>query len=124
MTVIKESSVWKDLGIRLEEFRDLQDNWDGRGTEAPNEVAFSAARIVFNELMALDLRPDKIVASADNGIGFCFVCGPKYAEIECFNRGSIVVMTRNRAMGERHIKEIFLDEVASALNGIKRYLME
>lgn len=62
----------------------------GRG-EQPIWRARENARAVLLHLDALRFWPDRIAASADGGIAFVFEIPGRYADIECFNDGSIML---------------------------------
>lgn len=76
--------------------RQLKANWNGYGSESPNAVAAEHARRILDELSLHAREPDRIVASAENGIGVYITGRAKYAIIECFNDGDIVVGVSDR----------------------------
>ena len=72
----------------------LAPGWDGRDAIPPNARAVSRARMVERALGGLELVPQQILPSEDGGIGFVFVNGDRYADIECFNTGRIGAIMR------------------------------
>jgi hypothetical protein len=66
-----DSSLWSDAG-------------------PPSDFATAWARLVLDQLQSDRLLPTRVVASAEGGIGLCFVDGSKYADIECLNSGTIL----------------------------------
>jgi hypothetical protein len=68
----------------------LRPNWDSYGAPAPNNRAASNAIRVLNLLQSLNLEPTGILASAEGGIGICFIRGERYADIECSNEGEVL----------------------------------
>lgn len=48
------------------------------------------ATTALTQLQADGLLPSRVVASAEGGVGLCFVDGIKYADIECLNSGTIL----------------------------------
>lgn len=73
----------------IESLRGLPHDWNGYGSERPNETAIYNARSVLMALAdsELALFPDRVVPSAEGGIAICFVADERYADIECFNSG-------------------------------------
>lgn len=68
----------------------LRSNWDSYGAPAPNEAAMGIAIRILEHMTPFDLSAAKIVPSAEGGIGFCFVVGDRYADIEASNDGDIL----------------------------------
>ncbi|NQU08600.1 MAG: hypothetical protein HQ583_08565 [Candidatus Abyssubacteria bacterium] len=79
----------------LGEMGNLSDNWNGYGSEAPNEIALGTAENILHCLqqMEIDLEPDSVVPSAEDGIGIVFSNGNRQALIECSNEDEIVAVT-------------------------------
>jgi hypothetical protein len=64
----------------------------------PSDLATAWARLVLDQLQSEKLMPTRVVASAEGGVGICFVDGIKYADIECLNSGTILgVISDKRA---------------------------
>jgi hypothetical protein len=59
----------------------------------PSDFATAWARLVLAQLQSDRLLPTRVVASAEGGVGLCFVDGAKYADIECLNSGTILGVT-------------------------------
>ena len=97
-----------ELIEKLNEIRDLPDNWDGQGTAAPNSLAYLHATKVIETLSELNFIPNKLVPFADEGIGFYFSNKNKYGFIECHNTGEIIVAMSDR-QGFQKVREISLD---------------
>src|ERR1019366_1170763 len=68
----------------------LRSNWDSYGAPAPNETALGNATRILEHMTPFDLSAAKIMPSAEGGIGFCFVVGDRYADIEASNEGDIL----------------------------------
>lgn len=62
----------------------------------PSQNALAWARIALQDLQQNEMRPTKIVASAEGGAAICFVEGNKYADLECLNSGAILGVTSNK----------------------------
>ena len=60
------------------------------GADGPQHQAISSAATVLEELEDKGLVPSRVVATVEGGIAICFVRGDIYADIECFNDGSIL----------------------------------
>ena len=65
--------------------------------DPPSELALAWANVVINQLCDDNLLPTRIVASAEGGVGICFVDGNRYADIECLNTGAILGVISNRS---------------------------
>jgi hypothetical protein len=65
-------------------------------SEPPAEFAIMWAQVVMQQLQGDSLAPTRVVASAEGGIGICFVDGNRYADIECLNSGAILGVTSNK----------------------------
>lgn len=117
------ANVLPDLAKRLNEIRTLPDNWDGRGTAAPNQIAYLHAWDVIGVLSEMNLAPAKLMPSADEGIGFYFSNKNKYGFVECYNDGEIVVAMSDRK-GYRKIKQIgdAIDEIKDELENLKVFI--
>lgn len=74
---------------KLAEVRRYEDGWDSYDAPAPNERAITQAKQILEQLRQANLTPDAVEASAEGGIGICFMDGDKYAHFECFNDGEI-----------------------------------
>jgi len=123
ITGILAANVLPDLTKRLKEIRTLYDNWDGRGTAAPNQMAYLHAWDVVGVLSEINFVPAKLMPSADEGIGFYFSNKNKYGFVECYNDGEIVVAMSDRK-GYRKIKQIgdAIDEIKDALENLKDFI--
>ena len=67
------------------------------GAEPPSERAVTWAQLVVQHLQSEEFWPTRLVASAEGGVGVCFVAGNKYADIECLNSGAILGVTSNKS---------------------------
>jgi hypothetical protein len=76
--------------VRIQALVGLRQNWDSYGAPPPNERAASNAIRVLNLLESIRLDPTRILASAEGGIGICFIRGDRYADIECSNEGEVL----------------------------------
>ena len=68
----------------------LPNGWDSYGAEAPAPVSVSTASYILSILRRSNVPPSRIAASAEGGVGICFVEGDKYADIEIFNDEEIL----------------------------------
>jgi hypothetical protein len=80
---------------KLKALRADQSLWP-EDAEPPSDIAMAWAHAIIQQLQADDLLPTRVVASAEGGIGICFVAGNKYADIECLNSGAILGVISNR----------------------------
>ena len=116
---------WKKLQDQLEQLRTLSDNWNGLGSEAPNGLALWNAQTIFDVLHEVGMVPYQIAASAEEGVSFSFVKDEKYALIECYNDGDILVAFSD-SNGKRSIWMIdnTNKEIKDALERIGIYVYE
>ena len=107
--------------------------WTGAGP--PSDLAVAWAGLVLDQFQSDKLVPTKIVASAEGGVGLCFVDGIKYADIECLNSGTILGVisdkrtrpvvweveqnARGIARATERIRE-FIDPLKTGANAAKR----
>jgi hypothetical protein len=77
---------------RLDELGKLIRDWDGYGAEAPNSLAVANAELVICELCRVEHEPDRVVASAEGGIGVYLFRLKKRMLVECFNDGDICAL--------------------------------
>jgi hypothetical protein len=79
----------------LREIRTNSSMWP-ENAEGPSEGAVGLAAIALKRLDSLGFAPTRVVASAEGGVGVCFVMGDNYADIEFLNTGEILGVTSNR----------------------------
>jgi hypothetical protein len=65
--------------------------------EPPSAYALGWAHLIIQQLQSDDCRPTRVVASAEGGVGICFVDGIRYADIECLNSGTILGVTSDKS---------------------------
>ena len=65
--------------------------------EPPSGPAVAWAHLIIQQLQFDNLLPTRVVASAEGGVGVCFVDGIKYADIECLNSGTILGVTSDKS---------------------------
>lgn len=120
-----DQSVWELLFGKLEELCRLDPDWNGYGSMPPNATAKAHARDILLELHKLNRIPERVVASADDGVGIYITSGKKYAMIECYNDGGIVIGVSDREgdirnweiIPESHIIRTGLEEALVFLDG-------
>lgn len=94
-----ESEYWRlfelfsEAGTQIHALARLGPNWDSYGAEPPNETARNTAERVLGLLRRMSVPPARVVASAEGGVGICFVHEDRYADLECFNDGEIVAVS-------------------------------
>lgn len=92
-----KSDGFADLYKALKNLSMLKPGWDGDDAEAPNAMAVNRARRVLDRLFAFNLKPSRVVASADGGVGLLFSGKERrYADIECLNTGEMLAVTSDR----------------------------
>ncbi len=94
--VLSGSVFWaaKDLQGRAQsklwKLSQLGSNWDSYGAPAPNTLSIQNAARILELMKPFDLDMATIVPSAEGGVGFCFVQGDRYADIESSNDGEMI----------------------------------
>jgi hypothetical protein len=84
-----DDSTWSALYRSTNQLSRLQDDWDLDGAEAPNAAAIENARTVLDGAFRLNEQPVAIRPSAEGGAFILFESGPRTANIECFNDGTV-----------------------------------
>src|SRR5580658_10594043 len=109
---LREQSMYWQIGQQFEEINTelervsrLQDGWDSYHASAPSQGAIDIARQLLRLLRAAMLPPNRVVPSAEGGIGICFVDADKYADFEIFNDREILA-TAYRGRSEPHVWEV------------------
>lgn len=92
--VINITNEFRPLEEQLEQIQLETELW-ARESEAPNERSFEMARVLLSRLKCSGFRPERIVHSAEGGIGVYFRHGNRYADFECANTGTITALTSN-----------------------------
>jgi hypothetical protein len=75
---------------KLFDLATLRSNWDSYGAPAPNKTALENAVRILEHMKPFDLALANIVPSAEGGVGFCFISGDRYADIESSNEGEMI----------------------------------
>lgn len=114
-------SPFPALFSKIDRLGELEDNWDGDGAEAPNATAQFRAKKILTSLMRASLVPRRISASVEDGIGFAFAAGNRYADIECSNDGTIMAVKSNGA-GEHEIWAVTPDDIDDAVEKIREFM--
>lgn len=96
--VVQEKCSLLQFTNKINSLRNLPENWNSYGAVAPNELACYWTRQIVSICYETGFSPSAVTPSAENGIGVSFVNPGKnlYADIECFNDGTILAVTSNR----------------------------
>lgn len=105
----------------LRRMRKLSDRWNADNTEPPNTRSLFYAERIIDLLVDLNLKPHKIVPSAEGGIAITFRKAAKYADIECFNSGEIVAIMAD-GISESEVWEVSLDRIGQTLDIIYGFI--
>ena len=100
----------------IRDMRSLQDDWNGYGSERPNELAKDIAEMILLATPSVQI-PDRVAPSAQGGIGIFFYKDEKYADIECLNTGEILGTTVT-GNGDPDVWPINPTEIKNALEKI------
>jgi hypothetical protein len=111
--------TWKHTDT-VKNMRELPADWNGYGSEAPNQLAREIAQDIL--LVATNIvMPSRVAASAQGGVGICFYNGNKYADIECLNTGEVLAAISDRS-GRPEVWQIGPTEYKGALEKIGRFV--
>lgn len=83
------------LSEQIEEMISLSTDWNGQGSEPPNEFAREVAKQILLTSTTL-MAPDRVTPSAQGGVGICFTRNRRYGDIEVLNTGEILATTSDR----------------------------
>jgi hypothetical protein len=112
-----------DARHRLKAVAILRHGWDSYAAEPPNDVAYTLASTILDELEANHLPPTRLMPSVEGGIGLAFVEGGNRAYLEVCNTGETVVAIYG-TQGEPEVWEIDATQAArkAAIDRIRVYL--
>jgi hypothetical protein len=83
-------SSWIDIFTQqLNGLSQLELNWNGYGSAAPNANAFTTAQNVLMLLFEMDFGPTRLLPCAEEGISFSFDKANRHAILECYNDGEV-----------------------------------
>ena len=105
---------------QVEVMRHLEDNWNGYGSQAPNDLAIQLAEHVVLS-SAPKLAPTRVMASAQGGVAIYFVRGRKRGDIECLNTGELTATTCGENAAPL-VWELKAGEIKSAIENITNFL--
>jgi hypothetical protein len=105
----------------VESTKNLQDNWNGYGSEAPNDVARSHAARALDLLAEMGFAPLNVGASAENGVGISFCQGARYALIEFYNEGDMGAVV-SKGPGHADSWDVLPSELKKALEKIHDHI--
>lgn len=115
-------------GWRVDAIRRIGDlvrlpcGWDGNDAEPPSRNAADFAKRVLEVVERFDLEPSRIDPSVENGITISFLRGDLYADIECFNSGTVLAVVSDRR-SQPVVWDVTSDEDMSAgVNRIRKFL--
>jgi hypothetical protein len=88
MWIENNASFFRPLFQQLEKIADTSQRWTRRETDIPAAVAIDNARAVLSRLQARNVRPQRIIPTAEGGIGIIFETRTRYADFEFANSGA------------------------------------
>jgi hypothetical protein len=106
----------------LDSLQQIPVDWNGYGSEPPNEVSVTNARSVFTAVNNLGYLPTSVSASAEGGVGISFINGNRYADIECFNTGEIWAVTSDGTGNPQVWRVASPEEIVTALETIRGFI--
>jgi len=118
------SELVAEFRKHFETLRTLADEpytWGDPDEERPNEWARYYAQTALITSLAINLLPTRIIPSAEGGVTITFYNGDRYADIECFNSGDILAMTK-RGSERADIWPVRLERISDALGRIDEFI--
>lgn len=100
---MKNRLYFDELMIELDEMLNLEDDWNGYDSKAPNKKAISNAQTVLQAGLLENFLPTKIFPSYEDGVGITYVLNDKIIYIECYNDGEIVFSTSDKENSDMEI---------------------
>ena len=85
---------------KIKSFEYYPKGWDSFDTEPPSKIAIKNAIFALKLTRKHFILPERVNASADEGIIFEFLKGDKYYLIEFYNDGDIVYLKRENTKSE------------------------
>lgn len=120
--IASKANIFARLFNQLEDLRDLKDNWDKDGAEAPNFASIDEAHEILEIISEVKLTPTNISPSVEGGINIYFIKDNKYADIECFNSGEVLTSKSDR-INEPEVTELYNEgDVKAFIEEIKEFL--
>lgn len=89
MWIEDNAKFFRRLFDHLAEIETATADWKRRETEPPSPSALDNARALLARFQASNIRPQRVIPTAEGGIGILFHAGVRYADYECANSGSI-----------------------------------
>lgn len=91
--------------------------------EPPNQVAFTHAERLIEQLGRLSWAPNQVVHSAEGGFAFVYEKNGRYADIECLNDGSVLAGLTDFAK-DSVVMELRLEiqEIGDLRDRVERFL--
>lgn len=119
------SLEWKAAEDVLETFESLEYGWDGYNADPPSGDAIGLAKDILDLAETLGMLPGGLEPSADGGITFTFLKGPRMAALECSNSGELYEV-HSSGDGDPGVWEVETDTRAmlNTLLGIRAFLVD
>lgn len=105
---------------QIENLRSLDSSWSAYQQESPNEIAIECALDILSIIRAESMVPLQIMPSAEGGVAIVFAKANKYADIECFNDGNVVISLSDNK-GYIRVIETTLNSIRENLRTINEF---
>ncbi len=112
---------WQAFAAKVESLQSLEFDWNGQGSEPPNEISRGFAEKVLDGLEKIAFPPNQISPSAEGGVFIAFAKRHRYANIEAFNTGEALALVEN-ADGTPDIWDVTDENLETSLAKIRDYL--
>lgn len=109
---------------KVDDMRTLEHGWDGYQADPPSTATIEKARMFLQALYRMNLKPNRIAASAEGGITLAFYSLNKYSDVEILNSGEVLAVTSS-SDGNPKVWEVESDEqIKATLGKIRDYIWE
>jgi hypothetical protein len=82
-------NVWNK---KLEQLRNLGNDWNGYATPAPSDAAIVTAKAFLSAFLGTDFEPSRLAPSVSGGVGITHKNRSRRVYVEFFNDGDVCVL--------------------------------
>ena len=109
------------MNDEIHRLKSMPVNWESGGADPPNSKSIEMALEVSSVSARVSFQPDHIDPSTDGGVCFSIRRENRYADIECFNDGSLFAVT-SKDDGDSDVWEVQQDTIKAALERIQKFM--
>jgi len=109
-----DDDTLKDVAVRA--------GWGLHVAHTPNNVSLQNSKKVLLAMAVARLKPTRIVASEQGGIGIQFEKNDRFATIDCLNDGSVLVLMRNMEL--RRVWLVDMRQVEESVQAVQSFVYD